>query len=193
MLIAGEQVTQPLALLVGEQVGPGVEHPSSTVERVVLASAVAVGDLLDSTSAPIEGVAGQAHYVEGIHHRGRLGKLLGGSGLEAGEAVHRHDLDTVAPLLWSCGEPGLERGLGAALDHVEKPRWACAVADRGEVDDDGDVFVATPGVPPDVLIDAQDLHAIEPGGVVGECPRIAADDLAANGARWLSRRQGRAG
>ena len=52
------------------------------------------------------------------------------------------------------GEPGLERLLGAALDHVQQPGRAGAVADRGEVDDHGDVLVAAAGVPPDVLIDA---------------------------------------
>ena len=55
--------------------------------------------LLDPAAAPVEGVAGQADDVEGIHHRDRVGELLGGGGLEAGEPVHRDDLDRVAPRL----------------------------------------------------------------------------------------------
>jgi len=35
-------------------------------------------------------------------------------------------------------------------------------ADRGQVDDDNDVLVAAAGVPPHVLIDAHDLHSVEP-------------------------------
>jgi Replication initiator protein, pSAM2/Phage integrase family len=60
-------------------------------------------------------------------------------------SIHDH-LDRVAPRPWALGEPGLEGGLGAALDHVQQPGWAGAVADRGEVDDHGDVLVATAGV-----------------------------------------------
>ena len=80
---------------------------------------------------------------------------------------------TSTPSRQACGavgEPGLERLLGAALDHVQQPRRAGAVADRGEVDDHGDVLVAAAGVPPDVLVDADDLHAVEPVRVVDQHP-----------------------
>jgi hypothetical protein len=109
--------------------------------------------LLDPSAAVVQGVSGQADDVEGIHDRGRCRDLLCGGGLEAGEPVHRDDLDGVAPGLVATGEPGLEDLLGAALDHVEQAGWASAVPDRGEVDDDGDVLVATPGVAPHVLVD----------------------------------------
>ena len=36
----------------------------------------------------------------------------------------------------------------------------------GQVDDDGDIAVAPPGVAPHVLVDAEDLHAIEAVGIV---------------------------
>ena len=78
-----------------------------------------------------------------------------GCGLEPCEPVHRHDLDPVPPRLRPGGEPGLERVLRAPLDHVQQPRGTGAVADRGEVDDHGDVLVPAPGVPPDVLVDAR--------------------------------------
>ena len=60
MVVGGEEVAQPLGLLVGEEVGAGVQGPSRGVERVVLVAAVAVDDLLDPAPAPVQGVAGQA-------------------------------------------------------------------------------------------------------------------------------------
>ncbi len=93
--------------------------------------------------------------MEGIHHRDRVRDLLRSGGLEPGEAVHRDHLDRVTEGVVAVGEPGLERRLRPALDHVQQPCWAGAIADRGEVDDHGDVLVATPGVAPDVLIDAK--------------------------------------
>jgi hypothetical protein len=59
--------------------------------------------------------------VEGVHDRDSVGQLLGGGGLEAGEPVHRDDLQTVAPGLGPLCEPLLEGLLGAALDHVQQP------------------------------------------------------------------------
>jgi hypothetical protein len=49
--------------------------------------------------------------MKGIHHGDGLGQLLGGGGLEAGEPVHRDDLDTVAPFLRALGQPRLKRAL----------------------------------------------------------------------------------
>src|SRR5512132_4696835 len=86
-------------LLVGEQVGTGVQGSPGTVERVVLTAAAAAGGLLNAAAAVVEGVAGQAHHVEGVHHRDRGGDLLSGGGLEAGEPVHRDDLHGLAPRL----------------------------------------------------------------------------------------------
>src|SRR5262249_30954435 len=103
---------------------------------------------LDASSAFVEGVAGQADDVEGIHDCGRVGEFLGGGGLEPGETVHGDDLDAVAPGVLAFGEPGLEGLLGAAFDHVEQPCGSSAVADTAEVDDHGDVLVATSGVAP---------------------------------------------
>jgi hypothetical protein len=89
---------------------------------------VFVDGLLDPAPAPIERVAGQPDHVEGIHDRDRVGELPGGGGLEAAEPVHRDDLHVVAPGVGAGGEPGLEHLLGAALDHVEQPCRAGAVA-----------------------------------------------------------------
>ena len=72
-----------------------------------------------------------------------------------------YHLDPPTPVLVALGEPGLEDLLGPARDHVHKPGRTTAVAYGGQVDDDGDVPVASPGVAPYVLVDAEDLHAIE--------------------------------
>jgi len=168
VLVAGEQVVQSLYLLGHEQVSTGVQGPPRAVERIVLAAAVPMGVLLDSPAALVEGVAGQADDVEGVHHRHGRGQLLGGGGLEPGEPVHRHDLDPRAPGLRTRGKPLLERLFRAALNHVQQPGWSTATTDRGEVDDDGDVLVAATGVPPDMLIDPDHPDPVEPGGVPDE-------------------------
>ena len=142
--------------------------PSGPVERVVLAAAVAVDDLLDPAPAPVQRVAGQADDVERIHHRDASGSS---SVVAVLKPVKPSIATTSTPSRQACGrsaQPGLERGLRPAFDHVEQPRWARAVTDRGEVDDHGDVLVAAPGVAPDVLIDAEDLHAVEPGRIVDQ-------------------------
>ena len=59
-----------------------------------------------------------------------------------------------------------------------------AVTDGGEVDDDGDVLVAVPGVLPHVLIDSQDGDTVEACRIVDE-PSVS---LGQDGVvRWLSR------
>ena len=52
-----------------------------------------------------------------------MGQFFSGGGLEAGEPVHRDDLDRVVPLLGTLSEPGLERRPGAALDHGQQSSW----------------------------------------------------------------------
>jgi hypothetical protein len=44
-----------------------------------------------------------------------------------------------------------------------------------------DVLVATPGVAPDVLIDANDLHALKPRGVVDQQPLAFSQDRVVGG------------
>jgi hypothetical protein len=127
--VVGEQGIEAGALLVGEQVGPGVQGQAAVVERVALAATVAVDGLLDPAAALIERLAGRADHVVGVHHGGDLGQFLDRGGLEPGEAVHRHDLDALAPSIRTFGQPGLEGLSGASLDHVQQPGWAGAVVD----------------------------------------------------------------
>lgn len=55
------------------------------------------------------------------------------------------------------------------LDHVQQPRGSCLLAGWGKADDDGDVFVAEPRVPPDVLVDADHGHTVELSRAFNSC------------------------
>ena len=85
-----------------------------------------------------------------------------------GETVHGYHLNPPTPFLVALGEPGLEHLLGPARDHVQKPGRTTAVAYGGQVDDDGDIAVAPPGVAPHVLIDPENLHTVEAIRVAGD-------------------------
>ena len=125
--------------------------------------------------------SGQPDDVERVHDRDRLGQVFGGGGLEAGEPVHRDDLDGVAPRLGAFGKPGLERLLGPSLDHVQQPCRAGPVPDPSQVDDDGDVLVAVTGVAPDVLIDAKDPDAVASVRIGDQDPLALGQDRAVGG------------
>ena len=106
--------------------------------------------------------------MEGVHDRDRSRQRFAGRGLEPGESVHRDHLDAVFPVLGSGLEPCLEHRFGTAGDHVQQPRRPAPVPGRGEVDDDGDVLVAAPGVAPYVLVHADHGNAIEAGRVIDQ-------------------------
>lgn len=74
------------------------------------------------------------------------------------------------PRVVPLGQPGLEHLLGAAFDRVQQPARSGTVADRGEVDDDGDELVAAASVPPDVFIYADHLDSVEPVRVGDQHP-----------------------
>ena len=58
VVVAGEQRVQSLCLLVGEEVGAGVQGPPGGVEGVCGAAAVPTGVLLDPSAALVQRVAG---------------------------------------------------------------------------------------------------------------------------------------
>ena len=66
VIIVGEQGIKPVLLLVGEQVGAGVQGASRRVQRVAGTAAVSVEVLLDPAAALVEGVAGEADDVERV-------------------------------------------------------------------------------------------------------------------------------
>ena len=78
MILGGEQRRDPLLLPVGEQIGSGMQGASGTVERIVVASAVAVELVLDPAAAAVQGVTGEADHVERVHHRGGVGQAVAG-------------------------------------------------------------------------------------------------------------------
>ena len=59
-----------------------------------------------------------------------------------------YHLDPLTPGLAPSGGPGREDLPGPARDHVQKPGRTTAVAHGGQVDNDGDIAVASPGVAP---------------------------------------------
>ena len=88
VLVGREQRLESSLLLVGEQVRTGLQGPPCTVAGVAGMAAVPAGVLLDAASALVQGVTGQAHYMERVHDRDGVGQFLGGGGLEPGEPVH---------------------------------------------------------------------------------------------------------
>ena len=119
-------------------------------------------------AALIQGVAGEAYDVEGIHDRPCVWEFFGGGAFEPGESIHRDDLDALAPRGRLGGQPGFEDLLGAARDHIQQPGGTTAIMDGRQVQDDGDEFVAVWGVAPHVFIHANDAHAFKPGRVVDQ-------------------------
>ena len=71
-----------------------------------------------------------------------------------------------APCIGTGGQPGFDDLLGAPPDHIQEPRWAAAVADGRQVQNNGKEFVSVGGVAPHVFIHAEDAHAVEPSRVV---------------------------
>jgi hypothetical protein len=158
-----------------------VQSPPGLIQRVALLPAVSGRFLLNTPADLVQTVTGELDDVERVHHFHRGRQLFDSSGLEPGEPIHRHNLDTVAEVLRLSGQPGFEHGLRSSLDHVQQSRRACLIADRGEVDDHGDVLVATSGVPPYMLIDADDAHVVEPGRIVDEDPLPFGKDRVVSG------------
>lgn len=83
--VVGEQGGDPGWLFVGEQVRAGAQGATGGAERIAGAVAVTEGfELGPSPAVFFEALAGQPDYVERVHHRGRVGELLGGCGFEPG-------------------------------------------------------------------------------------------------------------
>src|SRR5690625_5834979 len=119
------------------------------------------GLLLNTTVNILESITGELDDREGVHDFDRIGQFLDRGCFEAGESVHRDDVDAVTPVLRTGFEPLLEHLLRTSGHHVEQTCWACCLADRGEVDDDGDVLVATPSVLTYVLVDTDDADPVD--------------------------------
>ena len=53
--------------------------------------------LLNAPTTLIESITGKVHDVEGIHDRPRVWEFFSGGAFEAGESIHRDDLNAAAP------------------------------------------------------------------------------------------------
>ena len=72
MLVGREQARQSVLLLLGVQVHAG---PLRGIKRIACAARVSAELLLDPAPAAVQGIAGQAHDVKGVHD----GHGVGGS------------------------------------------------------------------------------------------------------------------
>ena len=106
--------------------------------------------LLDAPAALIESITGQAHNMEGIHDRPRVGEFFSGGAFEPGESIHRDDLNALAPGVGLGGQPGFEDPLGSARDHVQELGGTTAIVNGRQIQDNGDVPVPMRGVAPHV-------------------------------------------
>ena len=66
VVVRNEQGLQPVFLLLGEQIVPGVQGPAGCVERIPGPSSVTNGLLLDTLAAPVQGIAGKPDDVKRV-------------------------------------------------------------------------------------------------------------------------------
>ena len=92
-----------------------------------------------------------------------------------------HHLDLLPPGLVPGGEPGLEDLLGPARGHARQTCRTSPVAHRRQVDDHRDVLIAPLGAAPHMLIDTEDLHAVEAMGIVQQRGLSACQDRGVGG------------
>ena len=97
-----------------------MEHPAGLVQGIHGTPAPMVEFLPGAPAALIESIPGQVHDVEGIHDRGCVWELFSGGAFEPGEAIHRDDLNALAPRVGLGSQPGFEDPLGSARDHIQK-------------------------------------------------------------------------
>lgn len=101
--------------------------------------------------------------MERVHDFDSHEQFLNVGCFEAGQSVHRDDVDAFTPVFRSCFQPLLKFLFRPSGQHVEQACRARFLADGSEVDDDGDVLVTAPGVPPYVFVDTDDADPVEPG------------------------------
>ena len=117
-----------------------MEHTAGLVQGIRGAPAPMVKFLLDTSAALIKSIPGQVHDVEGIHDHPRAGKFFSGCALQAGESIHRDDLNALAPRVGLGGQPGIKDPLGSAQNHSQEPRGTTAIMDERHTQDDSDTF-----------------------------------------------------
>ena len=167
-----------------------MEHPAGLVQGIHGTPAPMVEFLPGAPAALIESIPGQVHDVEGIHDRGCVWELFSGGAFEPGEAIHRDDLNALAPRVGLGSQPGFEDPLGSARDHIQKPGGTAAIVDGPHIQDDGDVCVAVGGVAPHVFIHANDTHPLEPCWIIDQQTRPFSQDSSVSGSSRTRPRPG---
>src|SRR5699024_7964352 len=77
------------------------------------------GLLLNTSTNFIESITGELDDMEGVHDFDRIGQFLDRGCFEAGESVHRDDVDAITPVLRTGFQPLLEHLLRPSGHHVE--------------------------------------------------------------------------
>jgi hypothetical protein len=151
---------QPGVLTFAQVLQAVPQQAADLVERVVLVAAPAELFLLHAAADLVDDLGAELDDVEGVEHLHRVGQRVAQGVGVAAERVQRGGLD-VRPEL---GLPGVEPAgvgrSGPAQHQVEQTCSDLPVRVAGQVDHAGDLAAgAEPAGPPDVLVDAEGLHA----------------------------------
>jgi hypothetical protein len=159
--------------LVCEVFGAAAQRPADLEQRVGLVAAMAQRLVLDAPADLVEGLVAQPHDVEGVEDAHRVGQFGAQRGRVAAEGIQRRHGDPVRPHRFARGDPVRVGLAGAAAHHVQQTRRAA----RGQVDDAGSELGAagTTGVLPQVLVDAQAGHRVQPTRVLDQRLTVIAD------------------
>ena len=163
-----KETDNPFLLPPCEQVRARVQRPPCPIQRIRSSSTMSSCLLLDAAANVIEGITGEFDDVEWVHDFHSIGKFFRGCGFEPGESVHRNDLNAITPVFRSFGQPLFEDLLRPTGHHIEKACRSRSLADRGEIDDDGDIFVPASGVSSYVFVDADHRHTVESSRIVDQ-------------------------
>jgi hypothetical protein len=173
--VGDDRPVEPCSLPLGELLLATAQDHADAVERVVLASAVAVDLLLHPAPDLVDCLGAELDDVEGVEHGDRVLELVVDGVLVAVERVQGGDLDAVLEVVAAFLEPVAVRLPRPAGHQVQQPRPWLAVLIRREVDHPGQLLRAAAAVldrelghvVPHVLIHTKSLHAVEPGLVIG--------------------------
>lgn len=164
----GRECAGQTSLLARREAFPtSAENMTDPVESIALTAAVAEGLLLDPAADVIHCSPGELDDVERIQHADGVLELVIDPVLVSLERVQRCDLDLLAELLATLVQPGAVGLAGSAGDEVKEP--GSGVSRAGQIDHPGELLRSAPArvtVVPHMLIDTQDLHALEPGRII---------------------------
>jgi hypothetical protein len=120
--VAGlEPGEQPRPRAVGVVFLAAAQNPPDPKQRVVAATSVSEGVLLDSTTDLLKRGQAQPYHVEGIQHPGGVWQGGAQRGGIATEWVQRRHPNTVPPGLVASGNPAAQGGSASAFDHIQQP------------------------------------------------------------------------